>query len=202
MSFAIRPYHPSDLYSLYRICLLTGDSGQDAAHLYRDPELLGHYFAAPYGVYEPETCFILTQNHAPCGYVLAARDTEAFWKRCDQEWFPQLRERYPLTLADDKTHDSWMIRAIHEDHTPSAEDLAFYATSPAHLHIDLLPHAQGQGMGGRMIATLIDRLRSLGIAGVHLGVGVRNERAIRFYEKVGFQLVERHEGHIVYGMAL
>ena len=43
----IRPYRPSDLDELYRICLLTGDAGQDATALYQDPRLLGHIFAAP-----------------------------------------------------------------------------------------------------------------------------------------------------------
>src|SRR5262245_63083228 len=38
----IRPYRPSDLDALYRICLLTGDDGQDATSLYNDPRLLGH----------------------------------------------------------------------------------------------------------------------------------------------------------------
>ena len=45
----IRPYRPSDLDELYRICLLTGDAGQDATALYQDPRLLGHIFAAPTG---------------------------------------------------------------------------------------------------------------------------------------------------------
>ena len=57
MDFAIRPYHPSDLCALYRVCLLTGDSGQDASQLYRDPELLGHIYVAPYAVFEPDLCF-------------------------------------------------------------------------------------------------------------------------------------------------
>lgn len=60
MDFKIRAYHPSDLSALYRICLLTADSGGDGAHLYDDPDLPGHLFAAPYAVHEPELCFVLT----------------------------------------------------------------------------------------------------------------------------------------------
>jgi hypothetical protein len=41
----IRTFRPGDLDSLYRICLATGDAGADAAHLYRDPELIGHVYA-------------------------------------------------------------------------------------------------------------------------------------------------------------
>lgn len=59
MLFAIIPYEPRFLPDLYRICLLTGDSA-----LYCDPDLLGHYFAAPYAVLEPAPAFVLTDEGA------------------------------------------------------------------------------------------------------------------------------------------
>ena len=43
----IRPFAPADLDSLYAICLATGESGQDAASLYRDGKLIGHIYAGP-----------------------------------------------------------------------------------------------------------------------------------------------------------
>jgi ribosomal protein S18 acetylase RimI-like enzyme len=200
MSFAIRPYHPSDLYSLYRICLQTGESGQDASALYADPELLGHMFAAPYGIFEPETCFILTHDHVPCGYILAAPDTPAFWQRCEDAWFPVLRKRYPMPDAADQSRDAWVIRMLHADHSQSTERMARAAAYPAHLHIDLLPFAQGQGWGRTMVATLLEKLASLGVPGVHLGVGAKNRGGIAFYQKTGFTLLEEHESYHVYGI--
>ena len=49
----IRGYQPGDLRALYQVCLQTGDSGRDATAQFRDPDLLGHVYAAPYGVLEP-----------------------------------------------------------------------------------------------------------------------------------------------------
>lgn len=198
MYFAIRPYHPSDLYSLYQICLKTGDSGQDATALYRDPELLGHIYAAPYAVAEPDLCFVLMVDGAPSGYVLGARDSDKFHVWCEREWFPVLRERYPLPHPEEQSADAHAIRSIHVGYTPHPE-LAVY---PAHLHIDLLPVGQGQGWGRRMMNTLLDKLRDLGVRGVHLGVGKRNTGAIHFYERVGFHRVIDGEGWIGYGMML
>ena len=57
---------------------------------------------------------------------------------------------------------------------------------PAHLHIDLLPRAQGQGHGRRLMTAMFDRLTAAGASGVHLGVRRTNTRAIAFYEKLGF----------------
>lgn len=40
-------------------------------------------------------------------------------------------------------------------------------TYPAHLHVDLLPRAQGHGVGQRLMAALFARLAAFGAPGVH-----------------------------------
>lgn len=195
-TFAIRPYHPADFLALYRICLGTGDAGQDGAHLYQDPDLIGHYFAAPYAILEPTLSFVLTCDGWPCGYVLGAGDTAIFGERCEVEWFPPLRARYPLPPADDPSRDAQMIRAIHHGHERENR----FALYPAHLHIDILPPGQGQGWGRRMIETLLDQMRAQAVPGVHLGVGGRNTRAIGFYEHMGFQRISTAPWGLIMGM--
>jgi ribosomal protein S18 acetylase RimI-like enzyme len=190
MRFLIRPYHPSDLCAIYRICL-------DNAN-FRDPELLGHFYAAPYAIFEPDLCFILTADGTPSGYILGTRDSMAFADRCEREWFPILRERYALPSADDQSPDANMIRRIHQGRTvnPALSDY------PAHLHIDLLAAAQGQGWGRRLMETFLERLRTVDVRAVHLGVNTSNYRAVRFYEKIGFQRLIVSERSISFGMKL
>lgn len=196
--FAIRPYHPTDLTALYRICLGTADSGQDGTHLYTDPDLVGHYYTAPYAVLEPDLSFVLTHNGTPCGYVLGVRDTATFGRRCETEWFPPLRARYPLPPESDTSRDAHMIRNIHRGHELENP----FPGYPAHLHIDLLPIGQGQGWGRQMIETLLNQMRTFKIPGVFLGVGIRNTRAIGFYEHVGFQRLKEEQWGLVLGMRL
>ena len=95
----IRPYRPGDLDELYRICLLTGDAGQDATALYQDPRLLGHIFAAPYGVLEPALAFVAEDAAGVGGYIVGALDTQAFEERLESDWWPGLRSRYPDPAA-------------------------------------------------------------------------------------------------------
>jgi ribosomal protein S18 acetylase RimI-like enzyme len=198
MSFTIRPYHASDLYSIYQVCLKTGDSGADASHLYADPELLGHLYAAPYAVFEPDLCFALTHQSDICGYILGTGDSAAFAARCEEEWFPVLRSRYPMPAPEDQSADAQIIRRIHIGHSAHTE-LADY---PAHLHIDLLPVAQGQGWGSRLMQRFLEQLRALGVPGVYLGVGIRNQKAIGFYERMGFERLIDQSTWIAFGMKL
>lgn len=198
MTFAIRPFHPSDLTALYRICLLTGDAGGDASHRYGDPDLLGHYYAAPYALLEPDLCFVLTAAGRPVGYILGTRDSAAFAGRCERDWFPPLRDRYPLPDPTDVRPDAQLIRLIHEGYRP-VPDLAAY---PAHLHIDLLPEAQGRGQGRALMARFLGHLRALGVPAVHLGVSQENSGAIAFYERVGFHRIQEAPWGLYLGLAL
>ncbi len=201
-SFAIRPYRASDMPALYYICLKTGDSGQDATQNYRDGYLLGHYFAAPYGAIEPESCFVVarTSDDVAMGYVLGTRDTVTFAQKCEREWFPGLRAQYAMPAADDHSPDAKMIRAIHGGF--DTEDLQIVPDCPAHLHIDLLPEAQKHGWGRKLIECFINTLREHGVPGVHLGVGAQNTNAIAFYERIGFICMVASEGGRLYAMKL
>lgn len=198
MTFEIRPYHPVDLTSIYRICLGTGDSGSDGTRLYNDPDLLGHYYAAPYVVLQPELAFVLTTGGHACGYVLGARDSASFGIRCEQQWFPPLRQRYPMPDNQDTSADANVIRAIHRGHETVNEPAEY----PAHLHIDILPQGQGRGWGSKLLDVLLGKMRQFAVPAVHLGVGKKNVRAIGFYEHYGFHRVVEAEWGVVFGMKL
>ena len=91
----IRPYREDDLPALYDICLRTGDSGQDASHLYADPRIIGEIYAAPYGVLQPDLAFVAEDEQGVAAYVLGTPDTRAFEARQEAEWWPRLRTIHP-----------------------------------------------------------------------------------------------------------
>jgi ribosomal protein S18 acetylase RimI-like enzyme len=191
----LRPFHPADLPAMYRLCLLTGEAGGDATSLYRNPDLLAHVYCGPYPVADPGLTFVVVDEHGLVGYIVATADTVAFDRWLAEHWWPTLRAQYPLETVGrdpgDGTQDHVLVRRMHE--WPVADPQPVHATHPAHLHIDLLPRAQGQGWGRRLVATLSDALRARGVRGVHLGVDERNAGAIAFYEKVGFRTHAVHD---------
>jgi ribosomal protein S18 acetylase RimI-like enzyme len=194
----IRAYRPTDLEQLYEICLRTGDAGRDATHLVTDPHLYGHIWAAPYGLHEPEHAFVLTgDDDTARGYVLGALDSRAFEATLEAEYWPTLRERYPEGSGDGL--DALLITLLH--HPPVAHD-EVVGEYPSHLHIDLLPEAQGAGFGRRMMDTLLEALQRDGSRGVHFGVSPKNERALAFYAHLGFATLHRGATNYTLGMKL
>ncbi|MGI8748630.1 MAG: GNAT family N-acetyltransferase, partial [Deinococcus sp.] len=134
------------------------------------------------------------------GYVVGVPDSADFARRCEAEWFPLLRGLYPLPEAEDRSPDAAIIRQLHWGIPAPGGSLG--PQYPAHLHIDLLPAAQGGGHGRRLMETLFGRLREGGAAGVHLGVGRSNVRAQGFYARLGFVVLEEDEGGLTLGLTL
>jgi ribosomal protein S18 acetylase RimI-like enzyme len=182
----IRPYQPADQPALYDICLRTGDGGGDATSRYADPRLLGDLFVGPYLALAPGLAFVLDAGDGtPVGYVLGALDTDQFAARCEVSWWPPLRRRYPDPAALPEP-DRELATLIHHPPVMPAEITARY---PSHLHIDLLPVAQGRGHGRALLEHLLAALAAAGSPGVHLGVSPDNRNAIAFYRRLGFREV-------------
>lgn len=189
--------------AMYDICVRTADAGGDARPLHSDPDLPGHVWAGAYVTLEPEHAFVLVDGDGddgdvPIGYVIGALDSRSFEARCERAWWPSLRKRYPVAWGETE-RDRLEIGFIHAPPTASDEVVADY---PSHLHIDLLPAAQGRGAGRRLIETLVASLSADGSPGVHLGVAVRNENARAFYERVGFTEVARTADTVTFVMPL
>jgi len=198
----IRPYRESDLDKLYDICLKTGDSGADATHLYRDLKVIGHVYAGAYGVFSPETAFVVEDEAGAGGYIIGPVDTYAFEKRCAAEWWPKLRAQY-ADPSGDPANWSRDERMAHHIHHPGRTPRRINERYPAHLHIDLLPRFQGRGIGKRMVDRWLETVAALGAHGACLGTGDGNPRAVRFYRAYGFHEIERFgDAGILFGIPL
>jgi len=196
----VRADDPAEVDRIYDICLRTGASGEDATGQFADPRLLGEVYAGPYVRFSPDLAFVLDggADAGAVGYVLGVVDTAAFEDELERSWWPELRRRYPRDAFPEGSPDAGVVGLIHEPRRTAPELLREY---PAHLHVDVLPEAQGGGNGRRLIGTLVDALRDAGARGVHLGVAADNVRAQGFYEHLGFRRVEQAGGH-VYGLRL
>ena len=197
--FSIRSYKSADTSAVYEICLKTGNSGQDATHLFSDPLVLGHIYVGPYMEFEPQSVFILEDDQGPCGYIMGVLDSQTYYQWMHSEWLPKIRVNYKKPTGNP---DTW-------DETAKITDLLFHPVSqrllpdyPAHLHIDLLLRAQGKGQGKLLMDRFIDYLKYNKIPGLHLELSSNNDRAFNFYRKYGIEELDRDNESIIMGYHL
>ncbi|MEO5921562.1 MAG: GNAT family N-acetyltransferase [Pseudolysinimonas sp.] len=186
----IRPYRPADLARMREICLLTGASGGDATGLFSSDDLLPDLFLEPYVTFAPGWAWVveLDDPDAPDagpeiqGYLVAVSDTSAFVAWWADTWTPWFAVAYPRPEEPYSEEENLVMRGYH----PGVIQIEEFEDYPAHLHVDLLPAAQGQGWGTKLIGRLRSELADVGVPGLFASLDVQNVAARGFYEKIGF----------------
>jgi ribosomal protein S18 acetylase RimI-like enzyme len=151
-----------------------------------DPDALGRIYVGPYLEFEPDLSLVLEDDGGICGYALGAFDSKRFYDRYEAVWRPALVAQFAEPAGEPAA-----LTAIEEAHRVYHHPDYFcpepYERFPSHLHIDLLPRAQGRGFGRQLMERNLETLRRRGSPGAHLGVSVRNPRALAFYRHLGFR---------------
>lgn len=150
------------------------------------------------------------------GYIVATPETQPFEEWFASSYWPSRAERFsqapstppPPSAANANTipnpDDHHTSTSTSHEQTAKERDLLTYASSrghtslptyaqqyPAHMHINLLPPAQGKGLGRQMIDTLKAALKRDGVKGLHLGASAENDGACAFYKATGFGEVQQ-----------
>ncbi|QEO13711.1 GNAT family N-acetyltransferase [Agromyces intestinalis] len=216
MTYEIRPYRPADRAAVGEVCVRTAAGGDDARGLYSDETLMAEVFAWPYVDSQPELAWVVVRpaaepdaaeddpdaplrsgDEAVVGYVIGVADTAAFIDWWQREWTPGFVARHPAPGTAPRPGAKYTEASLLRDGAdPERMRNADLATHPAHLHIDLLPEAQGRGLGRTLIDTLRAALAVRGVPGVHLGMDPANTNARAFYDRLGFVELPTHRADL------
>ena len=174
--YTIRKYKPADRERLRYICKETtwDDNKNDENKLESIPMIFNDYFTE----YEPENIFVaVNEEDIPVGYVICSSNFSLF----REKMMSDIRKR------------------VKNTYYPSV--LMFYATLIAvtitkkeyrtHLHIDLLPETQRQGLGTKLIDALTEHLKEKGIKNVSVLTISTDSMGYKFYTKYGFRTIQK-----------
>jgi ribosomal protein S18 acetylase RimI-like enzyme len=183
MAAVIRPYEKKDQSYVEQICIATAGPGFAETPLRKKAAVAA--FCRYFITHCPETCFVAAdESDIPVGYILC---TTSFGNWC-KHGPEQFLTSFPFGLL-------WSIGSM-------LGGLPYVRSYPAHLHINLLPPYQRQGLGRQLMQALEQELRKRNCSGVSLCVDKNNHGAMRFYESCGFHVLGRHSGSVAYGKIL
>ncbi|QRW20641.1 Fungal specific transcription factor domain [Rhizoctonia solani] len=165
-------------------CFLAVPYFISAEGLHQYPELIGLIYGELYFVVAPSFGFVLVRTQPDgreeiLGCILGTPDTRKFEPAIDEQWFSQLRSDYPQNPYpfNSTQADRVMIDRIHQPETTPPEVLA---TTRAHIHIDLLPQAQRQGWGSKLMGKAVNYLKKQGCDSLFVGIEPRMHAAVHF----------------------
>lgn len=146
----------------------------------------------------PETCFVLDDgNGKAVGYIIGTPDTTNFVSRWKEVLIPCVDPKLvprPKPGQEDPNEPeavTWATHALYSAECSMLQDTPdILAKYPAHLHINLLPDYQRKKYGPELMSTFLNKMKELGVSGVHLGMVRTNIGARRFYDRLGFQLCD------------
>lgn len=195
----IRGYQPQDRNAVINICWRTGYMGESAAGRFDDPYLFGLLFCVYYIDYEPKNCFVAEDEKTGqvIGYILSSLDSKKQEEQFRKNMIRKIAVRaflYTLWRHPRTFRVFWHFKKNGEEETKILNEEVLLAPYPAHLHIDIIPDYQRQGIGTQLMETLENHLKDHNVKGVHLGTSERNTKAVQFYRKLDFKVIYEGPG--------
>lgn len=172
--------------------------------------IASYIYCHRYPYISPRTCFVLESDEGEVvGYILGTPNTADFattWRTEFPKVLDKLAEigvqappdyaaegREEPKFEDDSAAHLLYTARYKSDEMLNVNIASLWEKWPAHFHIDILPSHQRQGLGRKLIKTMLDALRDAGAKGVHLGMEAGNEGTEKFYAAMGF---ERYPGSL------
>ncbi len=190
----VRAYDVSDRPGLVDLFDGAGE-GAPGSEVWGHAESLAEVYLTPYLDLEPESAFVAVVDGQLAGYLVGCVDETDF--PSEEERFETVIRKYRLFRRRESRR--FFVRAAYDTvllklrRQPTAGELTD-PRWPSHLHIDLLPIGRGNGAADGLMNAWFDRLREVGSPGCYLQTSAENTRAVRFFERMGF---EKHGENLV-----
>ncbi len=178
----IRKYQEKDYENLREVCFVTATGAYT-----KNKDITAANFCEHYLEREGEHCFVVAdKDDNAVGYIICAPDFERFRKEFIKYKLPKLRK---LSFKEA------LIRRLE-----FAYNKRMAKEYPAHLHIDIIDDYQRMGLGHKLINALMLHLDEINVPKLHLGCSAANVKGVNFYNKLGFHVIKKIAGVVIFGI--
>lgn len=167
----IRPYEGGDHPDMITILCATASESYRSSESRRkalEPLFLDYYINE-----EKENCFVAVSAGHVVGYVISSVDFAKYRKAMKNKYLPLAKELCK-PLYKDGRNIMLTLRLISRHY-------------PNHLHIDILPSFQKQGIGHRLLSALGDRYLSIGVPCLVVCPILKGSGPESYYTHFGFR---------------
>ncbi|NHJ49353.1 MAG: GNAT family N-acetyltransferase [Asgard group archaeon] len=190
LTIIIRKLQKQDEPSIIDICFITGD--ELLKKILPDPYLFSLLWCLYYVWYEIENVFVAENSKTKkiVGYILNTFNTKQqeadYKKKMSSHIKDKIKE---LKIKSPRTRITVSFILNRPTSRKRKKILEHY---PAHLHINVLPDFQRQGIGHMLMQALEAHLKENNVKGYHLEVGTKNKQGINFYKKYNLELLHKN----------
>jgi GNAT superfamily N-acetyltransferase len=191
--FGIVPYRRRHRPTVRRICVDTAWMGEPAPDRIGDDWIWAEFWTRYFTDREPQHTWVVedVEDGQVAGYLTGTADA-ARVERYAVFLLPGIvcrviRKRL-MRRAASRRALLRMLRSLlsGELDAPASVRRGY----PATLHIDLLPQARGKGIASLLFCQYVERMRQLGVRGIHAQSLADNAAIAAFNRRAGFQLIE------------
>lgn len=178
----IRKYKKEDYEYLYKICRETANPNYAGNE--KRMKLVTVSWLDYFTTYKSDLINVaVDDSDHPVGYILCSDDFKHYKKTMRKVFYPIMNK---IDIKESIFYELYLASFV------------LLKGNTTHLHIDILDEYQHQGIGKRLVNTLIDDLKSknmhsLSISGVSVGTPGYN-----FYNKMGFNIINKLGKNTVY----
>ncbi|MCP4379052.1 MAG: GNAT family N-acetyltransferase [bacterium] len=190
--YFIRPLRRSDRRAMRDICVATAWMGDPGAGHVPDGWIWAEFWTRYFTDREPQNSFALCDSGKECvaGYLMGTSDARRF-DRYIPFLIPGIILRTIRKRLISRCQTRAGILAMLKSIVSGQMDIppALVRQYPATMHIDMLPEARGQRYGVKLYELFVNKMLSLGVAGIHAQTLSVNKPITRFCQTAGFTLV-------------
>lgn len=164
----IRKYQPKDCSQVEHIQFETYFLGKSAGLFVTNAKRI-HDDIRYYLEKEPESCFVAEHQGKVVGYLLGCLDDRNHDESIFQFVTKSLSKLFIIPFMDKKDRRFWWarIKVLGIAIFGGSEDSGFITPKDSgHIHINLLPHARGKGVGTRLLKEFLKYARSKGVKNI------------------------------------